>query len=115
MNGQKTDKNVIVEDKEVSVETVFVEDDNESVETVTVEEEEKSVEIVTLEDIMNFYENDLNIDSMVILRILVKLILWITRRMVSVAGTRLIIDYKEAPENLKSQQIIYESFRTWSH
>ena len=63
VNGKKTNKNVIVEDKEESVETVFVEDDNKSVESVTVAEEEKSVEMVTLEDIMNFYENDLNIDS----------------------------------------------------
>ena len=63
VNDQKIDKDVIVDDKEESVETVFVEDDDESVETVRVEEEEKSVKVVTLEEIMNFYENDLNIDS----------------------------------------------------
>ena len=54
VNDQKIDKDVIVDDKEESVETVFVEDDDESVETV---------KVVTLEEIMNFYENDLNIDS----------------------------------------------------
>ena len=63
VNDQKIDKDVIVDDKEESVETVFVEDDDESVETVRVEEEEKSVKVVTLEEIMNFYENNLNIDS----------------------------------------------------
>ena len=63
VNGQNIDKHYIVEDKEESVETVFVEDVNESIESVTVKEKEKSVEIVTLEDIMNFYENNLNIDS----------------------------------------------------
>ena len=72
VDDQKIDKDVNVDDKEESVETVFVEDDDESVETVRVEEEEKSVEtvrvdeevkVVTLEEIMNFYENNLNIDS----------------------------------------------------
>ena len=63
VHGQKGDKNATVEIQEESVETVIVEDNDESVETLTVEDNEKSVETVTLEDFMNFFENDLSIDS----------------------------------------------------